>query len=111
TEPQKTMLLKVAATVTGGLLMVVFIGVLRQMETTAVINPESTGSVGMVKNLGKLLLSDCLLPFDAASMLLPTALVGAVMLGKTHRKKKVTGMEQTGQPKTPSQQIEATVNE
>lgn len=88
TEPQKNILLKVAATATGGLLMVLFIGVLRKMETTAYINPESAGSVGLVKNLGKILLNDFLLPFEAVSILLLTAMVGAVMLGKTHRKKK-----------------------
>lgn len=110
TEPQKTMLMKIAATATGGLLMVVFVGILRQMETTAIINPESTGSVGMVKNLGKILLNDFLLPFEAVSILLLTAMVGTVMLGKTHRKKKVSGIDESDQSKTSSQKIESTIN-
>lgn len=95
-EPQKSTLMKIAATITGGLLMVVLVGILRGVET-AYINTTSTGDVGLVKNLGMVLLTDFLLPFEAVSILLLAAMVGAVMLGKTHRKRKVTGgMENTG---------------
>ena len=84
-EPQKGVLLKVIAVITGGLLMVVFVGALRGVET-AQITQESAGSIGMVKSLGQILLNDFLLPFEAVSVLLLAAMVGAVMLGKNHRK-------------------------
>jgi NADH-quinone oxidoreductase subunit J len=88
-EPQKSTLLKIAGTITGGLLLVVFVGVLRSLETVK-INPGTIGNLGSVKSLGKVLLSDFLLPFEAVSILLLAAMVGAVMLGKTHRKNKRT---------------------
>ena len=37
---------------------------------------------GLVKNLGKVMLTDFLLPFEITSILLLVAMVGAVMLGK-----------------------------
>ena len=113
TEPQKSMLMKIAATISGGLLMVIFAGVLRSVEQ-AYITSASTGDVGLVKNLGKVLLSDFLLPFEAVSILLLTAMVGAVMLGKTHRKKKVTGTmdgSDNGRSADTSDKIEALPNE
>jgi NADH-quinone oxidoreductase subunit J len=88
-EPQKSILLKIAGTVTGGLLMVVLVGVLRSMESVQII-PGTIGNLGSVKSLGKVLLSEFLLPFEAVSILLLAAMVGAVMLGKTHRKNKMT---------------------
>jgi NADH-quinone oxidoreductase subunit J len=88
-EPQKSILLKIAGTVTGGLLMVVLVGVLRSMESVQIV-PGTIGDLGSVKSLGKVLLSEFLLPFEAVSILLLAAMVGAVMLGKTHRKNKMT---------------------
>lgn len=87
TEPQKSNLLKIAAVIVGGLLMVVFTGVLRSAET-AKINPETIGTIGLVKSLGKILLNEFLLPFESVSILLLAAMVGAVMLAKTHRDEK-----------------------
>lgn len=88
-EPQKGTLMKIAATITGGLLMIVFVGILKGAEA-ANINPAANGNIGLVKSLGRVLLSDFLLPFEAVSILLLAAMVGAVMLGITHRKHKMT---------------------
>ena len=41
--------------------------------------------VGFVKNLGKVLFTDFLLPFEIASVLLLAAMIGAVMLGKSEK--------------------------
>ena len=38
--------------------------------------------IGLVKNLGKVLFSEFLFPFEIASVLLLAALVGAIMIGK-----------------------------
>jgi NADH-quinone oxidoreductase subunit J len=38
--------------------------------------------MGLVKNLGKVLFNQFLLPFETASLLFLAAMVGAVMLGK-----------------------------
>jgi NADH-quinone oxidoreductase subunit J len=85
-ESQKTNLWKAAAVITAGLLMVVIVGALRGAEG-AKINFETLTDVGLVKNLGNLLFNEFLLPFEVVSILLLAALVGAVMLGKTHMKR------------------------
>lgn len=85
-ESQKTNLWRAGAVITAGLLMVVIVGALRGAES-ANINFNSTNNTGLVKNLGNLLFNDFLLPFEIVSILLLTALVGAVMLGKTHMKR------------------------
>lgn len=89
TEPHKSNRLKIAATICGGLLMIVIIGALKGTEQlveqqTAATGEISPGShVGLVKNLGKVMFSDFLIPFEVTSLLLLAAMVGAVMLGKS----------------------------
>lgn len=84
TEPHKSTLLKIAATICAGLLLVVLVGSLRGTENLAV--PYGTGSdIGLVENLGKVMFNEFLLPFEITSVLLLTAMVGAVMLGKSEK--------------------------
>ena len=79
-EPHKSNILKFAAVISGGLLMVVLVGALRGTETMMI---EDNGSqIGYVKNLGKVMFKDFLLPFEITSILLLAAMVGAVMIGK-----------------------------
>ena len=81
TEPQKKRIHKLAAIISGGLLMLVMVAALKGAEAQQLefgAHPE----VGLVKNLGRLLFSDYLLPFEIVSVLLLAAMVGAVMLGK-----------------------------
>lgn len=85
-ESQKTNLWRAGAVITAGLLMIVIIGALRGAETAS-INFNSSNNTGLVKNLGNLLFNEFLLPFEIVSILLLAALVGAVMLGKTHMKR------------------------
>src|SRR5689334_16471036 len=79
-EPHKSSIIKITATVCGGLLLVILIGSLRGVENLT----QGTGSesIGLVKNLGKVMFSEFLLPFEVTSILLLAAMVGAVMLGK-----------------------------
>jgi NADH-quinone oxidoreductase subunit J len=65
---------------------VVIVGVLRGAESAGV-NYGSIKNEGMVKNLGRLLFSDFLLPFEIVSLLLLAAMVGSVMLAKNHMKR------------------------
>jgi NADH-quinone oxidoreductase subunit J len=85
-ESQKSNLLKFAAVISAGMLLVVIIGALRGAET-ATVNFNSSNNTGLVKNLGNLLFHEFLLPFEIVSLLLLAAMVGAVMLGKTHMKR------------------------
>ncbi|MFM2157277.1 MAG: hypothetical protein RL516_2026 [Bacteroidota bacterium] len=79
-EPHKTNLLKVAATVAAGCLLLVMVGVTKGAETLAA--NSSRTDVGTVANLGKALYGQYLLPFELISILLLAAMVGAVLLGK-----------------------------
>lgn len=84
-EPQKKSLYKFAAIISGGLLMLVMVGVLKSADA-AQIQFGAHADIGLVKNLGRLLFSEFLLPFEIVSVLLLAAMVGAVMLGKTPAK-------------------------
>ncbi len=70
------------ATVCGGLLMIVIIGSLKGTEQLVEAR-VATGEISLVKNLGKVMFSDFLIPFEVTSVLLLAAMVGAVMLGKS----------------------------
>ncbi len=85
-ESQKSNLIKFAAVISAGLLMVVIVGALRGAESRQ-IRFDNINDSGLVKNLGNLLFNEFLLPFEIVSILLLTAMVGAVMLGKTHMKR------------------------
>lgn len=78
-EPHKSTVMKVAAVICGGLIMVLLVGSLRGTEQMMIT--QST-DIGMVKTLGKVMFTDFLLPFEITSILLLAAMVGAVMIGK-----------------------------
>lgn len=85
TEAQKSNYLKLAATVAGGIFMIVMIGSLKGVEK--IENLGSTNqNAGLIKNLGQVLYNDYMLPFEMASILFLAAMVGAVMLGKNELK-------------------------
>lgn len=82
TDSPKPTLLKFAATIAGGMLFVIMIAALKDVQMPPV-SPESYDSqIGMVESLGKTLFTQYLLPFELASVLFLVAMVGAVMLGK-----------------------------
>lgn len=85
-ETSKSNYLRFVAVITAGLLMVVVIGILRGAENAGV-NFSSIKEEGMVRNLGRLLFNEFLLPFEIVSLLLLAAMVGSVMLAKNHMKR------------------------
>ena len=81
TEPHKKNVVKIAAVISSGLLLIILVGALK--STAAPPFPEHTNTeIGLVKNLGQVLFKQFLLPFEVASILFLSAMVGAVMLGK-----------------------------
>jgi NADH-quinone oxidoreductase subunit J len=65
----------------GGILLVALIASLKSIGASNPVllkNPE----LGLVKNLGKVLFGEFLLPFEISSVLLLSAMVGAVLLAK-----------------------------
>jgi NADH-quinone oxidoreductase subunit J len=77
----KPVWVKIMALIAGGMLMLTLIGVFRGYDIQAAQDPMTT-QIGLVKNLGRILYHDYLLPFEMSSVLFLTAMVGAVLLGK-----------------------------
>ena len=88
TEPHKSNLLKVAAAICGGMLMLILVGSLKGTSELAAPATEVQG-IGLVKSLGEVLFNEFLLPFELCSILLLAAMVGAVMLGKSEKNEKI----------------------
>lgn len=78
-EPHKDNVLKIVACICSGLLMVVLVGSLKGTELMVNENPQ-LGDIGLVKNLGRMLFNEFLLPFEITSILLLSAMVGSIML-------------------------------
>ncbi|MEH6305016.1 NADH-quinone oxidoreductase subunit J [Olivibacter sp. CPCC 100613] len=85
TEPMKSVLVKVMGAVAGMCLLVTIAGSIRVIEVSNPLVLKSP-DIGLVSNLGKVLFSEFLLPFEISSLLLLTAMVGAVLLAKKEQK-------------------------
>lgn len=81
TEPLKPTLLKVSAVVAGMCLLVTLAGSLKALSVSEPVVLQNA-NLGLVKNLGKVLFNEFLLPFEISSLLLLSAMVGAVLLAK-----------------------------
>lgn len=82
-EPQKHMWMKLAGVISGGCFLMVLVSLVRQatdMQNKSVL--MKTGDIGLIKNLGKELFSDYVVPFEISSVLFLSAMVGAVVIGK-----------------------------
>ncbi|MBZ0097998.1 MAG: NADH-quinone oxidoreductase subunit J [Taibaiella sp.] len=80
TEPQKNRLVQLAGVVSGGILFLVILAALKS-STNNMLEQTST-DIGLIKNLGKTLFTKFILPFEIASVLFLSAMIGAVVLGK-----------------------------
>ena len=80
TEPQKNKWMKLAGAVAGGCLLLVMVAALRNTETQMAQLAE--GDIGLIENLGKVLFTQYVVPFEISSVLFLSAMVGAVVIGK-----------------------------
>ncbi|ADQ81877.1 NADH-quinone oxidoreductase subunit J [Riemerella anatipestifer] len=81
-EGKKNNLMKFAGIFSAGLLLVGFVGALRGYVGNELPVTEITEGVGLTKNLGRLLFNEYVLPFELASILILSGIVGAVLIGK-----------------------------
>jgi NADH-quinone oxidoreductase subunit J len=79
-EPSKSNIQKIIGTISGSLLALVLIVAVRKAEIITLQNPDS--EIGLVHNLGMTLFNEYMLPFELASVLLLSAMVGAIYLSK-----------------------------
>jgi NADH-quinone oxidoreductase subunit J len=80
TEPQKNRLIQLAGVISGGILFMVLLASLRTASMMP-IEKEAT-DIGLIKNLGKVLFTNYVLPFEISSVLFLSAMVGAIVIGK-----------------------------
>lgn len=81
TEPQRTVLTKILAGITGGMFLLVLTGILKGSEDLGK-KVYGVSETGLIQNLGKVLFTEFLFPFEIVSVLLLSAMVGAIMMGK-----------------------------
>ncbi len=80
TEPRKKSWVQLAGVISGGILALVLLGAVKSVMFEA---PEFTdGSIGLVRQIGMKLFTDFLLPFEVASLLFLSAMIGVVMISK-----------------------------
>jgi NADH-quinone oxidoreductase subunit J len=82
TEPDKPVWVRIAAVIAGGMMMLTLVGALKGASLVPQNLSDKVSNIGLASNLGKVLFSDFLVPFELSSVLLLAAMVGAVMLGK-----------------------------
>jgi NADH-quinone oxidoreductase subunit J len=81
TEPLKSNVLKIAGTVAGLCLLITLVGSVKALSVSDPVLLKRP-SIGLVKDLGRVLFDEFLLPFEVSSILLLSAMVGAVLLAK-----------------------------
>lgn len=84
-EPRTSFLIKIAAVLAGGALFTVFIAALKDGVVIAASSVVEANDQGLVQNLGQLLFTKYVLPFEVSSVLFIAAMVGAVMLAKREK--------------------------
>lgn len=85
-EPMKSNLVKIIGAIAGMCLIATLLGAFRVLEPSNEM-VAAHADIGLVKNLGKVLFNEFLLPFELSSVLLLTAMVGTVLLAKKDVKK------------------------
>jgi len=78
-EPVKSAIVKLAAIIGGGCLLVTIVASVKALGVSQPVILK-TPELGLVKSLGKVLFGEFLLPFEVSSLLLFSAMVGAVLL-------------------------------
>lgn len=80
-EPNKPYLAKLGAVITGCAMMLILIVALKSAEQLP-MNGAPIPTLGLIANLGRVLYTEYLLPFEVSAVLFLVGMVGAVMLGK-----------------------------
>jgi NADH-quinone oxidoreductase subunit J len=62
--------------------LLVLVAALKQAEVKGRVALLESGDIGLIRNLGKALFTDYVVPFEISSILFLSAMVGAVVIGK-----------------------------
>ena len=80
-ESKKQNINKFIGVFAAGILFIGMLGAYRGFQSGAIPNDVDV-SVGLTKNLGRLLFNEYVLPFELASILILAGIVGSVLIGK-----------------------------
>ena len=82
-EPQqKSRWLLYIGGIAGGSLLLIIVAALKQTAATTQLVQMNNGNIGLIKNLGMLLFTDYVFPFEISSVLFLSAMIGAVVISK-----------------------------
>lgn len=81
-ESKKQNIGKFAGVVAVGILFIGILGAYKGLKGGSVTGVNIDHSVGLTKNLGRLLFNEYVLPFELASILILAGIVGSVLIGK-----------------------------
>lgn len=81
-ESKKANLPKFIGVFSAGILFIGMLGAYKGLSGKTIAQNGIDHSVGLTKNLGKLLFNEYVLPFELASILILAGIVGAVLIGK-----------------------------
>jgi NADH-quinone oxidoreductase subunit J len=83
--PHKSKYLMYAGVIAGGSLLLLVVAALRRSETMNQLAQMNGGDVGLIKNLGKVLFTEYVFPFEISSVLFLSAMIGAVVISKREK--------------------------
>lgn len=79
-EPQKGHLVQFAGALSGGVLFLVLLAATKSAVTMPI--DKQANDIGLITNLGKVLFTQYVLPFEISSVLFLSAMIGAIVIGK-----------------------------
>lgn len=84
-EPRASSWMKLGASLAAGTLVIVLVAALKDAVLLPGVEEVSGNAQGLVENLGQLLFTKYVLPFEVSSVLFIAAMVGAVLLSKKEK--------------------------
>nr|WP_294857932.1 NADH-quinone oxidoreductase subunit J [uncultured Fluviicola sp.] len=84
-EPRHSPMMTIGAAIAGGALFLVLVAAMREAILATPMIDVNSEQVGLVENLGKVLFTKYVLPFEVSSILFLAAMVGAVLLAKKEK--------------------------
>ncbi|MFT3827052.1 MAG: NADH-quinone oxidoreductase subunit J [Chitinophagaceae bacterium] len=81
-EPVKNKWMKLIGIISGGCFMLVMVAALKGAENNGASVQLINGDIGLIEQLGKVLFTDYVVPFEISSVLFLSAMVGTVVIGK-----------------------------
>lgn len=88
-EPRGSLLMKVASFIAAGGLFTVIVAAIKDSAMVTPEASEASKSIGLVENLGQVLFTKYVLPFELSSILFIAAMVGAILLAKREKQTSV----------------------